>query len=150
MLLLFVISFTSCDTETDAPLVAKEFSIEYVTLSEYNSIMSQYGLKEVTEEEVSKSVKNRSVLPCATWVNHGDWNQSNSFSTLDIVYAQQWLCANPGCSGYEDTSNCSYCPGVSIDFSQLSNFVGNGTDFILNSDDLETARDFILGRIACN
>ncbi|MEO1517329.1 MAG: hypothetical protein AAFV95_20045 [Bacteroidota bacterium] len=158
--------FTACNKETEvAPKVteitednflevmrqsvdqSQELTVEYATLEEINAEMVANGLEPFTQEDAERAAQLRTTYPCSDWITSGDWNNSNTLSTFDLVLATQYLCnSSAGCSGTVSTNGLS---GAPLNFGFLS-FLKDGTElFALNANDTEAGRDFILGRIIC-
>ncbi len=128
--------------------VEGELTVEQASLEEINAEMIANGLEPFTEEEVIEA-QSRAIWDCGSWVFLGDWNNSGTLTTFDLVLAQQYLCNNAagGCGGTIDTSTFPFNDPKA--FGYLS-FLEDGTDILLlNRDDIDAGRGRILGIIAC-
>lgn len=142
-----------------------EITVEHATLEELNKVMVENGLEPFTQSDIDRA-SSRSKLtcgpyPCSTWNQNGDWNDDLVLSTLDMVKATQYVC-NYGvpCAylgGYVDTYyQIDQDPDneehwEALEFSTLSHWnCVDGLDYIINQDDLDAGRDFILLKITCN
>ena len=148
---------TSCEkdiTSSEVGIVKQKLIVEHATLDEINKLMREAGLPEIVRKEIKESVKNRTIYPCSTWLDHGDWNGSNSFTAYDLVLARAYLCNYAGgsdpCYGSIDMFYCTgYCPTEAVDFAYLSALAGYGDGDIINDDDIDYGADLILGIITC-
>ncbi|MEM9918278.1 MAG: hypothetical protein AAF990_09300 [Bacteroidota bacterium] len=168
-LAVFTLVFTSCTKEStevqDAPKALTEqniraliqqhmdpnvaYTVEHATLEEINKAMIENGLEPFTPEDVERSAQLRNgVWDCATWAFLGDWNDSGTFTTLDLIQAQRYICDQVGCSGTVNTT------GFPLDderfFGYMSFLLNQTATLELNEDDVDIARQFVLGAIVCN
>ncbi len=130
----------------------KTVTVEHATLEEINNLMRAEGLPEISRKEVQQSVQKRTVWPCYVWINHGDWNNSGTFTAFDLVQARKYICNYPGSGGCNGSVNVwqGTHPPAAGDFAFLS-WLANGTDdLLLNLDDVNFGTSFILGLIPCN
>ncbi|MEM1319560.1 MAG: hypothetical protein AAGG75_04850 [Bacteroidota bacterium] len=126
----------------------KELTVEHATLEEINEEMVANGLEPFDQADVERAVQARSTWDCGSWIFLGDWNDDGNLSTLDLIKAQQYLCSSSaGCAGSVDTSTF---PFNNERFFGYLTFLEDGTDILLlNRDDIDAGRDFILGLIVC-
>ena len=70
-------------------------TVQHATIEEYNAVMREFGLAEITEEDVQKAkLTTRSICAdpdCEAISYLGDWNLNGTLSTLDIALAVQWM-----------------------------------------------------------
>ena len=110
--------------------------------------MVENGLEPFSESDVQQSAQLRAMSDCSLFIGYGDWNQDGRLDATDIIAAQQFICDEVGCDNTVDTSSSPF--GSPRFFGYLS-FLFNSTGILeLNSVDVNVARDFILGEIACN
>lgn len=127
----------------------QKLTIEYATLEEINEVLLSYGLEPYSREDVERAKYLKSTWPCSTWINFGDISGNGVLSVLDVAMANNWRCANSGCS-YNYDLFTDYVPSPYDNFAYMTG-LGSDTDwYILNADDSDTATDFILGYIACS
>jgi hypothetical protein len=133
----------------------KKTVVEHATLEEINAVMKAHGMPEFTQEDIEnakKSLQVRTTWDCDIWLEFGDYNDNDSFNTIDLVLAQDFICDYPsnGCSGTIQMITCYICDVEHTNFAYLSYFRNGSGENQLNEDDLDAGRDFILGIVACN
>lgn len=135
-----------------------EYTVEHATLEEINAAMRENGLPEFTQEDVEEARQKVKVrtggydLPCSIWTYYGDWNDDGVLSTLDIVWASQWVCNNYTCNVSVNLNTCTVCPPAEgYRFAVLS-YIECLTGYsVLGPDDYAAASHLLLGIIdACD
>lgn len=154
---LLILIISSCEESISSEHSAKqEVYVEHATLEEINTFMRDHGMEEFTEEDVQRSQKllrTRTIWPCTTWVEFGDWNHSGTLNTLDLYQCRLYMCNRPEglCSGpYNLLTIYPDPPLEASNFAFLSDFAGWGNSTTLDEDDIDAGRDLILGIITCS
>lgn len=133
--------------------VEGELTVEHASLAEINAEMIANGLEPFTEAEVAAAqakAQDRLTWPCSTWVFLGDWNDSGTLTTFDLVQAIRYLCDNTGdCMGSVDTSSFPFDKPKAFGYLSYLETNDQAGLFTLNPDDVEAGRGQILGIIAC-
>ena len=125
----------------------QDIKVETATLEEINAVMVASGFEPYTVEDVKNAQQSRAIWSCNTWRSQGDWNSNGVLSVTDLVLARNYLCSIAGCNGNLITRTGVYYKARN--FGRLS-YLRSGIGLnVLNNQDINDGRDFILGLITC-